>query len=482
MNMDTFGGLDSAFLSLETRTSHLHVGAVMVLDPPEGRRSLFSSTTRFAQIRRLVEQRLHQVPRLRQRPVNVPFGINHPVWVDDPDFDVDDHLRRMSLPAPGGREELDQVVAEVMERPLELDQPLWEMVVVEDVAGGRCALIAKLHHAVLDGVSGANLLAAFFDPGPRGRPAGFASERWDPAPLPSSTTMLRHGVTSLVRQPERVVDAIHQTASAVVGVAAQYRQLADRGAPPPPAPFSAPRTSLNGSISTRRRYVTTSAAVEGIKATARVYATRANDVLLASVAGALRSLLIERGEDPDDPLVALVPVSTRRRRDRAQLGNRVSGMLVSLATTVADPVDRLVAVGEATKIAKAQQRITGDRLVADLAEVFSPAVVGRLARWTVSLKVFDRLPPICNVVVSSVPGPGSAIWCAGSRVVELYPVGPIMEGVGLNVTTMSYLGSVHFGLLGCRRLVPDIQDLGGMLDFSLRELVLTSAQGKSIAL
>ena len=205
--MQPLVGMDAAFLSLETPTTPMHVGVVLVLDPPEGARSLFSPSTRYAQIRRVIQQRLHLVPPLRQRALRVPFGLHHPVWVDDPEFDLDDHLSRASLPSPGGSAELDAFVAGVMSRQLDPDRPLWEMHVVEGLEGERTALVAKVHHAILDGVSGASVLAAFLDLTPRTRIVELPPE-WDPAPLPSNSQMLRHAASSLVRQPGSTLSAL----------------------------------------------------------------------------------------------------------------------------------------------------------------------------------------------------------------------------------------------------------------------------------
>src|SRR5580692_12060813 len=195
--MQPLVGMDAAFLALETPTTPMHVGVVLVLDPPEGTRSLFSPSTRYAQIRRVIEQRLHQIPQFRQRALRVPFGLHHPVWVDDPDFELDDHVTRASLPSPGGQAELDAFVAAVMSRPLDPDRPLWEMYVVEGLDGDRTALIAKVHHAILDGVSGASVLAVFLDLNPRSRLAATPIESWNPDPLPASAQMLRYAASSL---------------------------------------------------------------------------------------------------------------------------------------------------------------------------------------------------------------------------------------------------------------------------------------------
>src|SRR5271168_5043925 len=247
--MESLVGMDAAFLSLETPTTPMHVGVVLVLDPPEGARSLFSPSTRYAQIRRVIAQRLHLVGPLRQRALRVPFGLHHPVWVDDPDFELEDHLSRASLPTPGGRAELDAFVAAAMSRPLDPDRPLWEMFVVEGLEGGRAALIAKVHHAILDGVSGASILAAFLDLSPRARIVAAPHEPWDPAPLPGSAQMLRYAASSLSHQPGQVLTTLDAGVEAIADLGMHNRELRSRGVSSPPAFFSAPRTSINGAVS-----------------------------------------------------------------------------------------------------------------------------------------------------------------------------------------------------------------------------------------
>jgi len=477
--MEPLEGLDAAFLALETGNSPLHVAAVLVLDPPEKKDPLFSPTSRYAQIRDLIEQRIHLVPPLRRRAVRVPLGLSHPVWAEDPEFELDDHVRRACLPDPGGERELEDLVADTMSRPLDPDRPLWEMTVVEGLAGGRTALVAKLHHSILDGVSGASLLAAFLDLGPRPRPFPFPAEPWNPEQLPTAGSLLEHAVSSFAHQPKLAVDTFQRGVDALVDVAGHNRRLSEEGMAPPPAPFSAPRTALNGNLSSRRRYATATVSLEDAQLVRRAHGVTVNDVLLAGVAGALRRLLAARGEHPRGPLVALVPVSTRRETGSAgagsagagSLGNRVSGMLVSLATDIEDPVARLLAISRGTQVAKVQELLTGGRLLADMAQLAPPALTSRAMRWASGLRLFDRLPPLFNVTVSSVPGPDATLWCAGSRVVALYPVGPVGEGVGLNVTSMTYKGSVYFGLLGCRRLVPDVRELALLLDSAFAELV-----------
>jgi diacylglycerol O-acyltransferase len=464
-------GMDAAFLSLETPATPMHVGMVMVLDPPEGTRSLFSPSTRYAQMRRVIGQRLHLVGPMRQRALRVPFGLHHPVWVDDPDFELDDHLSRASLPSPGGPAELDAFVATVMSRQLDPDRPLWEMHIVEGLAGDRTALIAKMHHAILDGVSGTSVLAAFLDLNPRARAVPLPTEGWDPEPIPGSAQLLRYAASSLTRQPGAALSTLQAGVEAMADLGMNNRELLGRGETPPPGFFSAPRTSFNGAVSNRKRFASLTVPLEDVKLARQVLECTVNDVFLAGVAGGLQRLLRDRDEEPGAPLVAMVPVSTRPAGEGDQLGNQVSGMLVSLATDIADPVLRLDAIAESTRVAKDQEHLHRGRFVGDLAQIAPPALASRLARAVSGTRLFDRVRPLFNVTVSGVKGPDFPLFCAGSRVADMYPVGPIAEGVGLNVTIVSYLDQVHFGLLACRRLIPELHQLALHIDDALGELV-----------
>ncbi len=468
--MQPLVGMDAAFLSLETPTTPMHVGVALVLDPPEGTRSLFSPSTRYAQIRRVIQQRLHLITPLRQRAIRVPFGLHHPVWVDDPEFDLDDHLSRASLPSPGGRAELDGFVAGVMSRQLDPDRPLWEMHVVEGLEGERTALVAKVHHAILDGVSGASVLAAFLDMTPRTRIVELPPE-WDPAPLPSNTQMLLHAASSLARQPGSALSTVQAGVEAVADLGMHNRELAGRGEQSPPGFFAAPRTSFNGAVSNRKRFAGLSVPLEDVKLVAQVFDATVNDVILACVSGGLRRLLAARGERLEGSLVAMVPVSTRVDAVTEELGNQISGMLVSLASDVDDPVARLDAISESALVAKEQEKLHGGRFLGDLAQIALPALASRVARAVAGTRLFDKMRPPFNVTVSSVRVPDVPLFLAGSRVTGTYPVGPMAEGIGLNVTAFSYLGQVYFGLLSCRRLLPELHEVAVHVDDALGELV-----------
>jgi WS/DGAT/MGAT family acyltransferase len=475
--MRSLVGMDAAFLSLETPTTPMHVGVALVLDPPEGRRSLFSPSTRYAQIRRVIEQRIGVVPQMRQRAVRVPFGLHHPVWVEDPDFELDDHLHRASLPSPGGKEELDAFVAGVMSRQLDPDRPLWEMHIVEGLEGGRSALVAKVHHAILDGVSGASVLAAFLDLTPRSRVVALPQE-WHPEALPSNARMLGHAASSLAHQPASTLSTLQAGVEAVADLGMHNRDLAGRGEQAPPGFFSAPRTSFNGAVSNRKRFASMSVPLADVKLVGGAFEATVNDVVLACVSGGLRRLLEARGEWHEHPLVAMVPVSTRPEGEGESLGNQISGMLVSLASDVDDPVLRLDAISESARVAKEQEKLHRGRFLGDLAQIALPALTTRLARAVAGTRLFDKVRPPYNVTVSSVRGPDFSLFCAGSRVVELSPIGPIAEGTGLNVTVFSYLDRVHFGLFACRKLLPEVDALGVHIDDALAELVVRALDAR----
>ncbi len=463
--MDALEGLDAMFLALETPTVHLQIAAVLVLDAPEGRRSLFSPTTRFDQLRRMVDSRLHLAPPLRRRVVSAPLALHRPVWVEDPDFDLDAHVRRVRLPRPGGRAELCDLVADLMSRSLPPDRPLWEMVVVEGLPGDRTALVFRVHHALLDGVSGAELLAAFLDLSPRARPvAPLPVAASTPPPLPGPVGLLRQAVGGLVRQPTSTLAAAHRVIEAGLGLAARNRRLGESGESPPPSPFAAPRTPFNGTVGALRLYATADLSLAEVKTVAETFSTTVNDVVLACVAGGLRRYLLQRREPVPDALVAMVPISVRARGAGAAaqvdpLGNRISAMFVGLPTGLFHPVDRLLAVSHAARGAKEQAAVLGGEIVMQVAEAVPYALSTRVVRWLAAWRVYDRARPPANVTVSNVTGPPQTLWCAGSRVHALYPAGPVADGMGLNVTVLSYGGTVHLGLLACRRLVPDLDEM-----------------------
>ena len=469
--LERLSGLDAAFLALETSTMHLHIGAVLLFEPP-AHSSGEPPAVQAERMKQVVAERLHLVPLLRRRALRVPFGVHHPVWVDDPGFDLDYHVQRASLPAPGGPAEMAAYVAAVMGRPLDPARPLWEFHLVEGLESGHLAVVPKLHHATIDGVSGAETLAHFLDIDPGGRTVDPPARAWRPDPLPTEAELLGYSLSSLTRQPERAVTALRKSWGALRVLSERNRRLREEDETrPPPAPFRAPRTSVNGAISAHRRAAFTEIALEDLGVVRRAFGGTVNDVVLCAVGGALRRLLDERGERPEEALVALVPMSTRSQADDAHSANKLSAMLVGLATTVADPVERLRLVSEESRLAKEQASVLSEELIRGWAQLAFPAFSSRVARLSANVRLFDHVPPLFNVIVSNIPGPDFPLWWAGSKLVGLYPLGPIMDGVGLNVTVISYMGTLYVGILGCRELVPEVDHFGTLLDDALSELV-----------
>jgi diacylglycerol O-acyltransferase / wax synthase len=470
--MERLSGMDAAFLALETETMHLHVGAVMVLDPSSPDEGSDMPARYFDRLRALVEERIHLVPPFRRRVVRVPFGLNHPVWVEDPHFDLDHHLHRASLPAPGGPGELAAFVADLAGRPLDQGSPLWEMHLLEGLESGHVALVPKVHHALFDGASGVEVVASFLDSTPMARGVAPPVRPWRPEAIPTEAELIGSAMSSLVRQPERTAGVLRRTLGAVRDLSERNRRLREENeVVPPPAPFRAPRTSINGAISPHRRFAFAQVPLDDIALVRRAFGGTLNDVVLAAVAGGLRRLLADRGDRLEDPTVAMVPISARADHDSGALGNKVSAMLVSLATHIADPVERYTTITAGTRLAKDQARVVSDELIHGWAQLASPALSSRIARLAGNLRVFDHVPPLFNVLVSNVAGPDFALWCSGARLVALYPLGPLVEGVGLNVTVASYDGTLYVGILGCRELVPEVVRFADHLTDAFGELM-----------
>lgn len=458
--MQRLSGLDAMFLSLETPSSHMHVAGAYVMEPGEGPVS-------FESIREIVRQRLDRGAVFRRRLVEVPFRLSSPFWVEDGDFDLDYHVRRAALPAPGGERELADFVAQFVALPLDRSRPLWEMHVVEGLAGGRTAVVTKIHHAAIDGISGAEIATAWLDLEPS--PAAVAaSDEWKPEPLPSEVELLAFAAASLAVAPLSLSRSVVQMMETALRVSERNRS-SER--PPPPSPFAAPRTSLNQAITPHRRVAFLDAPLDDFRCVKHAFSCTVNDVVLAACAGGLRRYLLEGDELPPEPLVAMVPMSVRTEDERGTLGNRLSALLTSLATDVEDPGERLRAIATTMAVAKEQQQLVGATALADWSQSAFPALLGRAARLVTSTRVFDRLRPIFNVTISNVPGPDFPLYFAGRRLESFHPVGPVAEGVGLNITVMSYCGTLYFGFNASRETVPRIDTLPEFVRGGLDELL-----------
>ncbi|HEX2851016.1 MAG TPA: wax ester/triacylglycerol synthase family O-acyltransferase [Acidimicrobiales bacterium] len=461
--MQRLSGLDATFLYLETAHNHMHVAGVYVFDP-----STVPGGYSFEKVKELVESRLDLLPPFRRRLVEIPFALHHPLWIEDPDFDLDFHIRRAALPSPGGERELAEFAAEVTSRQLDRSKPLWEMYVVEGLENGMIATVTKVHHAAIDGVSGAELMVALLDLQPEPAETPAPETPWKPDRIPTDAELVGFAMASLARQPLLAAKTARRTAEALLTLRRRNREP---GVNPPPAPFSAPNTSINNAVTPHRRVGLGRVSLEDVKAVKNALGGTVNDVVLAICAGALRSYFDAKGEELEGPLVAMVPVSVRTEDLKGTMGNQVSAMFVSLATDIDDPVERLHAITESTRGAKEQDKAIDAQALTNWTEFAAPALAARAARLYSNMKLADRHRPIFNVTISNVPGPNFPLYSAGSRMVAAYPLGPIADGGALNMTVMSYLDSMFFGLNACREAVPAVWDIASGVEEALDDLL-----------
>jgi WS/DGAT/MGAT family acyltransferase len=461
--MQRLTGLDASFLALETPSSHMHVASVAIYDP-----STAGGRLTLERVKEVFGGRLHLAKPFRRRLVHVPFGLHHPLWIEDPDFDIANHIRHTAIPAPGGPDELSTLVGRLVAQPLDRTRPLWEIWLIEGLEGGNVALLSKVHHAAIDGASGNELLVALLDLSPE-VVEHVPETEWEPDRLPTEAELLAYAASSLARQPLRVAKALSRTATAALEVRRLGQQ--SQAAVLPPAPFTAPRTSINTALTPRRSYAYTSLDLPTVKAVKHAAGCTVNDVVLGLCGGALRGYLEDLGEEPEGALVAMVPVSVRSEDERDAMGNKVSSMLTSLATDISDPIDRLKVIHECMAEAKEQQRAIGADTLQEWSEFAAPAVLGRAARLYSRMNLADAHRPLFNVTISNVPGPPFPLYSAGAKLLANYPVGPIMEGGALNMTVMSYLDQLDFGLLACPDALDDVWSLADGLHTALAELV-----------
>jgi len=440
----------------------MHIAGLAIYDPSTAK----GGTVTFKGILEHIRSRMPLVPSYRERMVRVPFDLDHPWWLVDPDFDLEFHVRHIALPQPGDWRQLCIQAARLHARELDLDRPLWEMYVIEGLHDGLIATVTKTHHAAIDGVSGAELTVNLLDLQPEPMETVPDTE-WKPDRIPTDLELVGFAASSLARQPILGLKAARRTVEAAVTLRRRNRQP---GITPPPAPFAAPRTSFNGAITPHRKFSFVELPLDEVKMVKNALGGTVNDVVLALCAGALRGYLDRQGEQVDAPLIAMVPISVRTEDLKGTMGNQVSQMLVSLATDIDDPVERLRVISESTTGAKEQEKAIGAETLMNWAEFAAPALAARAARLYSNMKLADRHRPLFNVTISNVPGPDFPLYSAGARMVAMYPMGPIMDGGGLNITVMSYMGKMCFGLVACREVIPEVWSIAEGLQSALDEL------------
>jgi diacylglycerol O-acyltransferase len=470
--------VDAQFLALESPRRYGHLGSLMILDPstaPSGRVSLDA-------VQKLIAARLRLAPPLRWRLAEVPLGLDHPYWFDDPDFDLDFHVRELALPAPGTDAMLAEQVARIITQPLDRARPLWEIYLLHGVRGDQIAVLAKIHHALIDGLSAAEVLGALIDLTPEIRqidPTG-------PARAPGRVEMLARGLLGLARYPMRVARSLPDTLphlqeirslGAVPGVR-QLGQLASQvqrafGGPDTRGfgGMTAPHTPFSRPLSAHRRYGFGSISLNEVKSVKNTHHVSVNDVVVTLCAGALRRWLLARDALPDDPLVAQIPISVRTPAQAGTYGNQIMFMTVPLLTTESDPIARLRGTHDALAAMKQTQRAMPADLLANAHRFIPPAMLSGAARLSFALSSRWGGRPMWNLVVSNIPGPQSPLYLAGAKLVATYPVSVITDGMGLNITVMSYCGSPNIGIVADRDQIPDVQTLLGYLREELAVLL-----------
>ncbi len=477
--MKQLSGMDASFLYLESGRSFGHISGVGIFARPED-----PDWSPYEVMRDRLAAKLPELEPLRRRLVEVPLRLDHPFWIEDPDFDLEFHVRDAGVPPPATDEKLAQLVARLIARPLDRAHPLWEVYVIEGLADDRFAILIKLHHATIDGAASAELMRILYQNEPETSEA-------TPGPLPPTEEVptparaLSWALRQSVHKPDKFVrlqirgiralgeltrsrglsglaDLASTIPNPIVARVAAGRAR-NRDAPSPPPQSAAPPTPFNGTITPHRRVALRSVSLDDIKAIKQTSGSTVNDVVMAVCAGALREYLLDKEALPDRPLVAMTAVSIRTGNETDLWTNRVSAIYPRLPTTSADPLDRLRQMQETMVEVKTRFALVPADVLVDYADFAPPALLIRGARLASQLRLADRVNLPFNVVISNVPGPRHPLYLDKARLLHNYPVSTITEGLGLNITVQSYCDVLDFGLVSCRELVPDLDNLADLL-------------------
>ncbi len=464
---DRLTAVDASFLAQERDASHMHIGAVTILEGPPPSYEDFAAHIR---------SRLHLVPRYRHKLAVPPLETGRPLWVDDPAFNVDYHVRHSALPAPGRETQLRALAARIVSQQLDRSKPLWELWLVEGLEDGKFALISKTHHAVVDGVAGMDLATVIFDldPEPADPPAAHPTSAWAPAPEPSALELATRGVRALMRTPFELAGRAAGAAADPVGALEGAREAAEgvgelvwAGLNP------APDTPLNVRIGPHRRLELVRCELADFKLVKDAFGGTVNDVVLTVVAGALRRWLRSRGVRTEGlELRALVPVSVRAKRDRGSLGNRITVMRGPLPVYVEDPVARLRVIRSAMDGLKDSKQAVGAGIMASVQQFAPPTVLAQASRLNFSTRLF-------NLIVTNVPGPQFPLYVLGRRLLDFFPIAFLPENHALAIAIMSYDGGMDFGLLGDYDAMADLATLADLVEGSLAELVTAALSSRA---
>ena len=453
--MQQLSAQDASFVYLETPHTPMHIGSVGIYDPSTAP----GGFVRFKDILRFIEQRLGGARSFRQRLVRVPFDLDHPYWIEDPEFDIEFHVRHIALPKPGDWRQLCIQVARLHSRPMDLTKPLWEFTVVEGLDNidglppGCFALVSKVHHAAIDGMSGVEMSAAVHDLDPSMAVPDKADD-WRPEHMPRVADLLARSYFNSLVQPMRVMETIGRSLPGVARLSSSVTkgEISTRNARP------APKTRFNGKVSAHRAWDAVPFKLADIRMIKEaVPGATVNDVVLAIVGGGLRQYLSAKGELPKDTLTAMAPISVRGEGEKAALGNQVSAMIVGLGTTVADPLERLRYVHDEAMNSKAMTNAVGARTLSEYSKLMPSALAGIAARLYTRVGAANAHAPVFNCVVTNVPGSRVPLYFAGARMVAMYGTGPVFDGMGLINTIYSYGPTVAISFTADRDALPDPQ-------------------------
>jgi WS/DGAT/MGAT family acyltransferase len=444
--VERLNGLDTAMLAGETPEWHMHTGALVLLEPIAGQE--FDVASR---LRAVLDARRGVLGPFRYELVEAPLGLGQSVWADTGDSDLGAQVHRVGVPAPGGMREVASLAGELFSLKLSRTGPLWEMWVLEGLQSGHVALLAKVHHALMDGVRGARLFEAVFDLEPDAPVVARDEEQACFEATPSRSQMFARTGAFLAGTPLRVLHLGTDLVPAMARLARLVTSPQGRGVV---VPFRAPRTSMNGPLTPRRAFAFTSVSLDDIRAVKKSFGVTMNDVALALSADVMRQYLIDRDELPDRPLVAAIPVGVHRDGN-ATSGNFVAATGTCLHTDIADPVARLAAIHTSMQSAKALQAALGDDLVIDALAVLPPAAISAGLGIYRGLGLAATHPPIFNAIISNVAGPPVPLYSCGARLAATYTLGPLLAGCGLNITLLSYQDHVDFGIATCPDVIAD---------------------------
>lgn len=465
--MEALSGLDASFLYLETAKMPMHIGSIAIIE----------GTINFDDFKTYIRQRLHTVERLQQKLVFVPLGLDRPYWVQDPDFDLNRHLFSTALPRPGGWQELKYLASQEFSKQLSRERPLWEFIFVEgldnipQVPKGSVALLSKIHHAGFDGKAGIELMTMLYNPSATVSEAPeFAAKPIEANP--SGFALFGKSVLQLILWPSKLSGLILSSAQSALkaGYLNQIKHIRL-----PTLPFTAPDTFLSAAVEAERKWDCTILDLARVKALRNlVDGATLNDVVLAICAGALRRYLLEKQQLPEEPLVAMVPISTRATDKHNSMGNQVSAMFIQLATNVDDPVKRLQKIQINTLVGKLYQDVVAANSLMSYAELVPFSLAAMATRFYSQILLAKRIRPPFNVIITNVPGPQTPFYLAGHKLLFNMGMGPIYDGVGLIIPVLSYNGTLTISPTSCAKIMPDIELFCRYIRESINELEMTA--------